>query len=487
MKKWGWKKFAVIGMTLTLAFSSTAFASELDVIEETEKEQNYAAENDLTMKIFKMEKEAVLQNEGLEGENSQILREMTMEELEKGNIQSDPSSLDTEKVFIVFQREDLFAEKENETETAQPAEEVFHESSEEDVLPQQTENMTSALDEVTTVLLTEEQEEQVIEAASYAFDTVVVMNGRKLQDEMIFKDQKNIKAVLNINEKTEKGIQEALTSLDYEQLYADYQAKAEQALKEEAEFYDKDAKSTLPGQDLAGTQTPDSNGGNSSTSGTTTQKEIVITMVPDLLEEEDDGLYTIYELSAPDDVKISEANFTLTYDSTKMSYDKDYSEAGEDASEDFTYNVTDNNGKLQISLKSKDNTSKNLKGSILDLGFELKSEAKVGDTFNLNLEVSSLKDGTKDLKTDTANYKITVKQETLKAVAYEDEESESETQSESQTQAQTPQPQTQTQAPTPELQKAAKTGDSTNMMLWIGLMAVSIGAYAIIRKKEFAK
>ena len=82
MKKWGWKKFAVIGMTLTLAFSSTAFASELDVIEETEKEQNYAAENDLTMKIFKMEKEAVLQNEGLEGENSQILREMTIEELE---------------------------------------------------------------------------------------------------------------------------------------------------------------------------------------------------------------------------------------------------------------------------------------------------------------------------------------------------------------------------------------------------------------------
>ena len=34
MKKWGWKKFAVMGLTLALSFQATAFAGEIAILDD---------------------------------------------------------------------------------------------------------------------------------------------------------------------------------------------------------------------------------------------------------------------------------------------------------------------------------------------------------------------------------------------------------------------------------------------------------------------
>jgi LPXTG-motif cell wall-anchored protein len=122
-----------------------------------------------------------------------------------------------------------------------------------------------------------------------------------------------------------------------------------------------------------------------------------------------------------------------------------------------------------------------MSGAVLDLGFTLKEETSVGDSYDLKLAVTSLKDGTTDLTGDS-NVNITVKEESIKTIAYEDEtETETQTETQAQTQVQT---ETQAQTQSTDLQTAAKTGDNTNLIVWVILMVAAAGCIVVFVVKK---
>jgi hypothetical protein len=351
-------------------------------------------------------------------------------------------------------------------------------------------------DTLPEISLTEEEVEQVKEFAELGLDLVVVTNGSKLSDITTFADEWQVKAVVATDEKTEEGLKNYLAALDLQKAYASYDEELNSALLGTNKT--RATGSNLPGTTLEGSSTSssstsstekstESETSSTSSSSTTTKTDITFTMVPDPLEEGDDTIYAVYEITCPSDVKISEATFTLTYDSTKMSYDSDYSDAGtdilydEDTNKGFNYTAVDNNGTLKITLKTNSGSSETMSGAVLDLGFTLKEETSVGDSYDLKLAVTSLKDGTTDLTSDS-NVNITVKEESIKTIAYEDEtETETQTETQAQTQVQT---ETQAQTQSTDLQTAAKTGDNTNLIVWVILMVAAAGCIVVFVVKK---
>lgn len=551
MKKWGWKKISAMGLVLSLALSTTAFASgtATESMQQTETEmETEETENGLESQLFVAEQDL---EEDVSGRNEsgneepEKIRSITLEELEKidkdsvfdeGKISEMPQT-----AIIVFQKEGFWKQEEmpeemSETEeipeetqmmTEKQSVETVLDPAKEEETGEETENSTEQEKECPVVMLSENQEETVEKTASLVKETVVVINGATLENELMFKEQENVKAVLFMNEKSEEAFKEAIEDMDFAQVYADYQKKIEEDVETEKRTEKKTAirvetektqvESILPGSTLAkssgsstGTstaQTPSTTDTeknteasdlslnketNASSGGTqTTIKEIKIDMIfdPDyLLMEGDDALYVMYKMSCPDDVKITEASFKLTYDSTKMSYDSEYSSEGEDIdTEDFKFTSTDNVGSVTINMKQQSGSTQVLKGSFLDLGFELKQEAKVGDLYNLKLEVTSMKASGTEINNNN-DYKITINEESIKAIAYADDEGDgseqTETQPQTQPQTQT-QTETQTQTQTQTLQKAAKTDDTTDTALWIILLAASAIVFGntVFRKK----
>lgn len=549
MKKWGWKKISAMGLVLSLALSTTAFASgtATESMQQTETEmETEETENGLESQLFVAEQDL---EEDVSGRNEsgneepEKIRSITLEELEKidkdsvfaeGKISEMPQT-----AIIVFQKEGFWKQEEmpeemSETEeipeetqmmTEKQSVETVLDPAKEEETGEETENSTEQEKECPVVMLSENQEETVEKTASLVKETVVVINGATLENELMFKEQENVKAVLFMNEKSEEAFKEAIENMDFAQVYADYQKKIEEDVETEKRTEKKTAirvetektqvESVLPGSTLAkssgsstGTstaQTPSTTDTeknteafdlslnketNASSGGTqtSTAKEVKIDMEYDPVEEGDDVLYVLYKISCPDDVKITEASFKLTYDSTKMSYDKDYSDAGEDIFDDFTYTGTDNVGSVTINVKANSGTTQVMKGSVLDLGFELKQEAKVGDLYNLKLEVTSMKASGTEINNNNNDYKITINEESIKAIAYADDEGDgseqTETQPQTQPQTQT-QTETQTQTQTQTLQKAAKTDDTTDTALWIILLAASAIVFGntVFRKK----
>ena len=582
MKKWEWKKFAVAGLAFALSFQSTAFAGEIvilddeervteavtNALEETEGQTETQQETESGTEQFtetgaetetntetatetgtEIESEAEDTKEnGMEmhfytlGEQQEI-KETTLEELE--TLFQEKEGKMSETAVVLYQPKNYWVqdeepETESEIQTESLDVETVLEGSGEVLLPEETETETKETEVqpekeiVQKAVLAEEDKEQAAKLADFAENVVVVMNSIVLEDELVFRGQEHVKAVVFMDEKSEESFSEAVKNHDLEKEYADYQKKIDEFLAKEVEklntslgingvlpgglfanslmsaqqgttpgtdlnkidnpYINKESETTTPSTNRQTTNQSESPSGSNSSSGTgsgsstTAKKEISLTLdAPEGLEEDDEDLYVTYEMTCPDDIKISEAVFSLTYDSTKMSYDSDYSDAGdilydEDTKEGFQYSASDSSGKVIMTLKAGNNTAQTMKGVVLDLGFALKNPAKTGDIFNLKLEVTSLKSGTTELK-GNSGYDIKVNESPIQAMAYTDDEQTESTESESQTQTQT---QTQTQAQTQQidLQKAAKTGDNTNIPFWVCLMASSAIICGIIRKKR---
>jgi hypothetical protein len=458
------KKLAVTGVALSMALSTvTVYAGEIEIVDEAVTETT-SQTSTLEQYVYQLDTTGIQETSLDEMENWKNQLEITEEEAGTAPV-----------LAIVYQPESYWAENES-------GEEVVVETV-QDTLPE--------------ISLTEEEVEQVKEFAELGLDLVVVTNGSKLSDITTFADEWQVKAVVETDEKTEEGLKNYLAALDLQEAYASYDEELNSALLGTNKT--RAAVSNLPGTTLEGSGTTSSSSTSgtekstesetSSTSGTTatTKKDITFTMVPDPLEEGDDTIYAVYEITCPSDVKISEATFTLTYDSTKMSYDSDYSDAGtdilydEDTNKGFNYTAVDNNGTLKITLKTNSGSSETMSGAVLDLGFTLKEETSVGDSYDLKLAVTSLKDGTTDLTGDS-NVNITVKEESIKTIAYEDEtETETQTETQAQTQVQT---ETQAQTQSTDLQTAAKTGDNTNLIVWVILMVAAAGCIVVFVVKK---
>jgi len=466
MKKWGWKKFAVAGLAFALSFQSTAFAGEIVIFDDEESvteatthdsEDSEETESQTeTQKETESETEQITETEtgteintetSIETEidsetkdikesdveihfytldEQQEIEEITLQELE--NLSEEKIE---ETAVILFQPKNYWVQdKETEAETESLDLETVLEGAGEIILPEETEMNTETQEsEMQTeqeteqnTVLAEEAKEQAEKLAAFAENAVIVMNGIILEDELAFRGQENVKAVISMNEKSEESFSEAMKNLELEKEYADYQKKIDEFLKKEVEklntslgingvlpgglfanslmsaqqgttpgtglnkidnpYINKESETTTPSTNRQTTIQSESSSeskssenlsGTGSGSSTTAKKEISLTLdAPEGLEEDDEDLYVTYEMTCPDDIKISEAVFSLTYDSTKMSYDSDYSDAGdilydEDTKEGFQYSASDSNGKVTMTLKAGNSTPQTMKGVVLDL------------------------------------------------------------------------------------------------------------------------
>lgn len=517
MKRWGWKKLSAISLALSLAVSATALAAgtEMELQETMTYGEQEAKETESLIYVTEKQQREGTFAEGETEAETRRFKKASQEDVkawEKGEEKQ-------ETAVILFQPRNYWADPAGDAEQTGATEVLTApETSAETVLDfmedgtEETEFVKGLEEEASsTVVLTAEQKKQVEELASLTDNLFVVVNGGTLENEFLFEKLNHVKAVLSLQETTEEDFIKKLESLSLEEISREYQEKLKEyregtktavAVKEEPL-----TDSLEPGRDLSrsGVQTPGTTGteggigsdvnGTSGTSGTpgtssTTKKQITLSMEPDPLIEEDEEIYVIYNITGVEDLLISEGSFKLTFDSTKMSYDSDYSDAGGDVMDYFTYTATEGAGSVTMNLKSNNGTPVAVKDAILDIGLELKTAAKLGDTYNLKLEVLSLKNGTQELTTDS-NYQVTVKEETIRTIALDEEdegeEEEEETQPQSQTQPQSetqPQSQTQTQTQTQALQKAAKTADPTDSTLWMLLLTVSAGLCVILQKKR---
>ncbi len=541
MKKRGFLKAAALSMVLMLAFQATSYAAEIAFTEaasetetETETETEKYADTGYETRFYvleEVEEELELESEDeTEEERKLEARALTEEELEQDESQDDSEDDKKElpeRGILVFQEKNYWAVPEENLldETESESEQTvgfFSESETESESESETEK------KVTPITFTEDQEEQLREAVEIFKETTVIINGAVLKDGLFLKDMEQVKAVLFMDEESEENLLEALSEIDYEKEYEAYQKKVEKAEKETES--EKIKESVLPGTTLSGTapvpqNETDQNIQNGTTktaeagletmpgnslsgtslnpgttpSGSTTSQKKTITITqkvdPEIpLVAGNEDVVIIYTINCPQDVKISEGSFEITFDSTKMDYDKDYDPLGMDLTEAFeaatnddenvTSTATVSGGKVLINFKSKTNTAINLNGTMLDIDFLLKTAANVGDTYNVSMRVLSLKYGTVDMAADSQNYEVNVVNNSITTIAEEEEESESQTETQSQTQPQS-QTQTQTQTRTQiETLKAAKTGDVMKPEFWICLGVSALGILIIIARRK---
>ena len=162
-----------------------------------------------------------------------------------------------------------------------------------------------------------------------------------------------------------------------------------------------------------------------------------------------------------------------------MKYDDSNAEDS-DALEGMTIKVikpTDSagtEGKIVIEFSST--TPKKLKGTLVDLWFNLTGNATTGQQFNISMTVDELRNGSTNLTSEV---------ETASMVAQPDDDEETETETPSTTASTSASPSTLTSgsSSTTTTQNAPKTGDTTNIPAMVLLMAGSAAVYIKARKR----
>ena len=183
--------------------------------------------------------------------------------------------------------------------------------------------------------------------------------------------------------------------------------------------------------------------------------------------------------------EITYGKVTINYDTNAMKYDDSNAEDS-DALEGMPIKVikppdsAGTEGKIVIEISST--TPKKLKGTLVDLWFNLTGNATTGQQFNISMTVDELRNGSTNLTSEV---------ETASMVAQPDGEEETETETPATTS--TPSTTASTSASsssttsgsssTTTTQNAPKTGDATNIPAMVLLMAVSAAVYIKARKR----
>ena len=432
------------------------------------------------------------------------VKKVTIEEL-KDEIDAEQ---EPELAAVVFQ----FADEEFETEaltestagseTEMQSETAGYES--ETATDSETESETesetdkNAEDEkYQTVELSDMQKEMVYEVAELVPQTVIILNQCELEDQLIFTDCKEVKAVTVLKADTEKKLKKAIQKYDLEKEYADYlklQSEKKSASKGQTRTTstaDTSKSLAVPQtstQTESQTSTTPSNrvAGSSSTSGTTTtgQKDVTFKFEPDEVYSGEESISATYSVSSTKEITYGKV--TITYDKNTMTYDDSNAEDS-DALEGMTIKVTKptdsagTEGKIVIEFSST--TPKKLKGTLVDLWFNLTSNATTGQQFNIDMTVDELRNGSTNLTSE-------VKTASMVAQPDDDEETETETPSTTSTPSTTASTSASSSttttlgsSSTTTTQNAPKTGDTTNIPAMVLLMAGSAAVYIKARKR----
>ena len=537
MKKRMHKLCTILTASALLAMSVTVYAAEGDNTEagfqpaeagtvqsaDTEQTQETASEqteekdpeeNGLDSFIYIREKEDKTTEKAK-------VKKVTIEELkEEIDAEQEP-----ELAAVVFQFSDEEFETEalteNTTEFETETQSETTESESETATETETESETdkdSEIEKYPTVELSDMQKDMVYEVAELVPQTVIILNQCELEDHLVFADCKEVKAVTVLKADTEKGLKKAIQQYDLEKEYANYlqlQSEKKSASKGQARTTStadtskslaipqtsaqpESQTSTTPSNRVAGSSSTSgssssgssstsgsSASGSSSTSGTTTtgQKDVTFKFEPDEVYSGEESISATYSVSSTKEITYGKV--TINYDTNAMKYDDSNAEDS-DALEGMTIKVikpTDSagtEGKIVIEFSST--TPKKLKGTLVDLWFNLTGNATTGQQFNISMTVDELRNGSTNLTSEV---------ETASMVAQPDGEEETETETPATTS--TPSTTASTSASsssttsgsssTTTTQNAPKTGDATNIPAMVLLMAGSAAVYIKARKR----
>lgn len=465
---------------------------------ESETEQK-KEENGLDTFLYVREKENTA------GDEEKItVRKTTLDEL-KEEIKEDKKP---ELAAVVFQ----FAQDDTEESETQVQTETQQET---ETLTEKTEKETEETKEkYPTVELSDLQKEIVYEVAELAPQTVVLLNQCEVEDSLMFKKYKQVKAVTVVKAAGEKELEKTIEKYDLEKEYTSYlklqavekaaSAKSQTRTSALTQTETTKSLSQMPQTESQTTSTPSnraagsssstsgsdstsstsgssttsgstSTSGNTSSSGTTTTgaKDVTITFEPDEVYSGEESVSASYSVSSTKEVTYGKV--TVTYDTNIMKFD-DVNAEDSDALEGMTVKVTKptdsggTDGKIVIEFSST--TPKKLEGTLVDLWFNLTSNATTGQQFNISMTVDELRNGSTNLTSE-------VKTASMVAQADEDSETETTAQTTASTTASTT---AQTTAETSAPQNAPKTGDTTNTPLMALLMAGSAAVYFCMKK-----
>ena len=241
MKKRMHKLCTILTASALLAMSVTVYAAEGDNTEagfqpaeegtvqsaDTEQTQETASEqteekdpeeNGLDSFIYIREKEDKTTEKAK-------VKKVTIEELKE---EIDANQV-PELAAVVFQFSDEEFETEalteNTTEFETETQSETTESESETATETETESETdkdSEIEKYPTVELSDMQKDMVYEVAELVPQTVVIFNQCELENNLVFTDCKEVKAVTVLKEDTEKELKKALKKYDLEKEYADY-------------------------------------------------------------------------------------------------------------------------------------------------------------------------------------------------------------------------------------------------------------------------
>lgn len=538
MKKRMHKLCTILTASALLAMSVTVYAAEGDNTEagfqpaeegtvqsaDTEQTQETASEqteekdpeeNGLDSFVYIREKEDKTTEKAK-------VKKVTIEELKE---EIDANQV-PELAAVVFQFSDEEFETEalteNTTEFETETQSETTESESETATETETESETdkdSEIEKYPTVELSDMQKDMVYEVAELVPQTVIILNQCELEDHLVFADCKEVKAVTVLKADTEKGLKKAIQQYDLEKEYANYlqlQSEKKSASKGQARTTStadtskslaipqtsaqpESQTSTTPSNRVAGSSSTSgssssgssgygssgsSASGSSSTSGTTTgQKDVTFKFEPDEVYSGEESISATYSVSSTKEITYGKV--TINYDTNAMKYDDSNAEDS-DALEGMTIKVikpTDSagtEGKIVIEFSST--TPKKLKGTLVDLWFNLTGNATTGQQFNISMTVDELRNGSTNLTSEV---------ETASMVAQPDGEEEKETETPATTS--TPSTTASTSASsssttsgsssTTTTQNAPKTGDATNIPAMVLLMAGSAAVYIKARKR----
>lgn len=252
MKKRMHKLCTILTASALLAMSVTVYAAEGDNTEagfqpaeegtvqsaDTEQtEEKDPEENGLDSFIYIREKEDKTTEKAK-------VKKVTIEELKE---EIDANQV-PELAAVVFQFSDEEFETEalteNTTEFETETQSETTESESETATETETESETdkdSEIEKYPTVELSDMQKDMVYEVAELVPQTVVIFNQCELENNLVFTDCKEVKAVTVLKADTEKELKKAIQKYDLEKEYADYlelQSEKKSAVKRTG-TYDK--------------------------------------------------------------------------------------------------------------------------------------------------------------------------------------------------------------------------------------------------------
>ena len=463
---------------------------------ESETEQK-KEENGLDTFLYVREKENTA------GDEEKItVRKTTLDEL-KEEIKEDKKP---ELAAVVFQ----FAQDDTEESETQVQTETQQET---ETLTEKTEKETEETKEkYPTVELSDLQKEIVYEVAELAPQTVVLLNQCEVEDSLMFKKYKQVKAVTVVKAAGEKELEKTIEKYDLEKEYISYlklqavekavsaksqtrtsaltQTETTKSLSQMPQTQTESQTAASPSNRAAGSSSGSASGSSStsgststsestSASGTTTTgaKDVTITFEPDDVYSGEESVSASYSVSSTKEVTYGKV--TVTYDTNIMKFD-DVNAEDSDALEGMTVKVTKptdsggTEGKIVIEFSST--TPKKLEGTLVDLWFNLTSNATTGQQFNISMTVDELRNGSTNLTSE-------VKTASMVAQADEDSETETTAQTTPSTTASTT-AQTTATTETSAPQNAPKTGDTANAPMMALIMTGSAAVYFAMKKKR---